>query len=231
MFRYRETKQIRQKIMILLPNLIRKIVRYQNFSNTQKGSSTEAFHTVRQKSCDRKSWYSSPLSHIKSTDIRIFLIIRRVLLRNVSVLWDSTISTEICDRRPNPFLLEIFLYGKLSEPQKLLSTKCFVTMGHNKCEELPPSPVLFIKCFHTWLLLNHRRVPVRNVPVLRDKTILTENNVTPLPPFSTVYYFDTRKFLQLRNVPPKNVLVVWGGKFPHAGSWYAPQFLPPIFSD
>ena len=56
-FRYCETKQFWQKIVLPAPSLIPNIFRYQKFSETQKGSSTKFFGTVRQKFFNGKSWY------------------------------------------------------------------------------------------------------------------------------------------------------------------------------
>ena len=58
-FRYCETKSIRQKIEIPPPPLsfIYKIFWYQKFSETEKGSPTKFFGTIRQKKFDEKWWY------------------------------------------------------------------------------------------------------------------------------------------------------------------------------
>ena len=63
MFRYCGTKKIWRKIVILPPSsspLIHKIFRFQKFSETQKGSPTKFFGTVRRQILDGKSWYSPP---------------------------------------------------------------------------------------------------------------------------------------------------------------------------
>ena len=57
-FRYCGTKQFWRKIVIPAPSLIPNIFRYQRFSETQKGSSTNFFGTVRQKFFNGKSWYT-----------------------------------------------------------------------------------------------------------------------------------------------------------------------------
>ena len=82
------------------PLLIHKISRYQNFSETQKGSTTILFGTLIQKIFDGKSWYSlpspSPFLSIKFHETRTFLKHRRVPLRNVLVRCDKINSTENC---------------------------------------------------------------------------------------------------------------------------------------
>ena len=56
MFWYCETKQFWRKIVIPAASLIPNIFRYQNFSETEKGSSSKCFDTVRQNNFDGKSW-------------------------------------------------------------------------------------------------------------------------------------------------------------------------------
>ena len=63
MFRYCETKQFRREIVILAPSLIPNIFRYQKFCETQKGSSTNSFGTVRQKESMEKRDTPAPLMH------------------------------------------------------------------------------------------------------------------------------------------------------------------------
>ena len=64
------------------------------------------------------------------------------------------------------------------------STKGFATVRQKKSttNRDTPLPLLSTKSFHTWWFLNHREVPLRNVAVLWDKKISTENHVIPLPP-------------------------------------------------
>ena len=94
-FQYCETKKFWQKIVILPPSplLIRKIHRHLKFCETQKGSSAKWFGTVEENSFDVKSWYP-PLLSVTFLDARSFLKVGRVPLRNFSVVWDKTFSTE-----------------------------------------------------------------------------------------------------------------------------------------
>ena len=62
MFWYCETKQIWRKIVIPAASLIPNLFRYQKFSETQKGSSSKFFGTMRQRFSNGKSWY--PLAEI-----------------------------------------------------------------------------------------------------------------------------------------------------------------------
>ena len=58
-----------------------KIFDTRNFSETQKGSSTKFFGTVRQNSFCGKSWYPPPLLSLTLFDTRSFLKHRRVFQR------------------------------------------------------------------------------------------------------------------------------------------------------
>ena len=93
-FRYCETKQVWRKIVIPAASLIPNIFRYQNFSETEKGSSSKCFDTVRQNNFDGKSWYPPPLLSPTFFDTRNFLKHRRVPLRSFSALWDKNFPTE-----------------------------------------------------------------------------------------------------------------------------------------
>ena len=64
MFRYCETKQFRQKIVLLPPSPVsRNSFRNQKFSEAQKGCSTKNFGTVRQKLIDGNRDAPPPLSY------------------------------------------------------------------------------------------------------------------------------------------------------------------------
>ena len=64
------------------PSLIHKFFRYQKFCETQKGSPTNFFGTVRQNNFDKKSWNPPPLLSLKFFGTRNFLKHRRVPQRN-----------------------------------------------------------------------------------------------------------------------------------------------------
>ena len=81
---------------------IHKIFQYWKLSDTQNGSSTVCFCTVRQNNFEGKAWYSPP-------SISLFLNIfrhRRVPLRIFSLLCDQKIATE---NRDEPLLCIKFL--------------------------------------------------------------------------------------------------------------------------
>ena len=218
------------KIRESLPRFIHNIFRYQKSSETQKVSSTKCFPTVRQNKFDRKSWYSSPLSHIKSTDIRIFLIIRRVLLRKVSVLWDRTISTETRKRRPSPHLLEIFQYGKPSEPQKLFSTSVSLLWDVTNARYSSTPPPSFIhKSFPYYKICETQKATPRSDSLLWDTKSQRQIVILPSPfypqnlsipdcfrttegfPYETLRYCETEQFWQKITwlLSPPHLWTVW----------------------
>ena len=99
-----------------LPPLVQKNFRFQKNSGSQKRSSVEYFCTKGQNSFDGKSWYA-PLS-IKFFHIKLFLKRKMILLRNVSVLWDKTLSTE---KLPFPSYSQ-----KFSIPKGFWNRECFL---------------------------------------------------------------------------------------------------------
>ena len=89
------------EIVIAATSLKLNTFRHQNFFESMNGSSTKSFGTVRQKIFDGKFWYPPRLSHKpfhqrNNSETQH----RRVLLRNVTVLWDKTISTENHESQP-----------------------------------------------------------------------------------------------------------------------------------
>ena len=68
-------------------------------------------------------------------------------------------------------------------------------------------PLSFIIFSDTWNFLKHRRVPLRNVLVLQDKTISTESRYTPSPLLS-IKLFDARNFLKHRRISLRSFSVL-----------------------
>ena len=98
--RYCETKNFRHKIVILLSShpSYPKISSISEFFETQKGSPTKAFGTVRQQFFCWKLWY--PLLGINFFDTRNFVKHSKVPLGKDSVLWNKTLLTESRGTRP-----------------------------------------------------------------------------------------------------------------------------------
>ena len=109
MFQYGETKQFVRKIVIPTHCLILNIFRYQSFSKTQKGFSTNFSVVWDGKLLNEIVNILPPLTHlsIKCFDTTFFLKHRRFPLRCFSILWDINFSTESSDV-PCVFILKIF---------------------------------------------------------------------------------------------------------------------------
>ena len=126
---------------------------------------------------DGKSWYSlsppRPLIHKlfrswKSSETQH----TRVPLRNFSALRDKNFSIE---NRDFPLLgLKFFDTRNFLKGS---STKCFDTVRQNIFDGKSwyPPPLLSPTFFDTTIFLKHRKVPLRIVLILWDKTILSEN--------------------------------------------------------
>ena len=83
-----------------IPFLCVIFFRYLTFSETEEGSPTKFFATVRQKIWQKLVKQPLFFYPLKISKPEIFLKHRKVLLRNVSVRWDKTVSTENRDKRP-----------------------------------------------------------------------------------------------------------------------------------
>ena len=109
-----------------------------------------------------RSWKSSETQHT------------RVPLRFFSVLRDKKFSIENRD-----FTLLGIKFFDTRNFLKGSSTKCFDTVRPNKFDRKSwYPPPLIPNIFRYQNFLKHRRVPLRNVLILWDKTILTENRDT-----------------------------------------------------
>ena len=171
---------LRRKIVIP-PPLLHEKFRYQNFSETRKGSCTKFFGTVRQNTFDGKTWYPPPLVR---NIFRYPNLVKqwKVPLRKFSAQWDKKFSTENLDT-PSPALLSI----NFSIPETFWNTEGFLYEMIRYCETkqfwrkiVIPAPWLILNMFryHVTTVLKHWRVPLRNVSVLWDKTISMENRDT-----------------------------------------------------
>ena len=165
----------------MISPLRNKIFRYPKLCETQKGSSTEGFGTVKQNSFDGKSWYPAPLIPLTFLETRSFLKLGKFSLRTFSVVWDNTFSTT--NRDPAP-----------------LSTKHFHTRKFLKHRNVPPpkvsgvlrqklfdgkfwySPLFIQKVFRyrSFSETQHRRIPIQKISALWDKDFSAENLILPL---------------------------------------------------
>ena len=119
------------------PSLIPNIFRYPKLFETQKGSFTKWFGTVRQNNFDGKSRKPPPLLSLTIFDTRNFLKHRRVPLRNDSV--DKTILVENRNTRPLSYP-ERFSIPEINETLKNSPTKIFSTVRQKKSSETLDAP-------------------------------------------------------------------------------------------
>ena len=133
-FRYREITKLRRKIVILplpLPPLIPKVLRYENFSEAEKGSSKKNFVTVRHKKLELKSWHQ-PLFFKKVCLYQKVSETRKVFDYEVLRYCEKTnfwLKIAILSLS-HLFIQKLFRYETFSETQKGFSTKCFGTVTH-----------------------------------------------------------------------------------------------------
>ena len=168
-----ETKQFQRKIVKPTSCLIPNSFRYPKPFETQKGSSTKWFGTVRQNNFNGKPWFPPPPLSLTIFDTRNFLKHRGVPLRNDSVLWDKKLSKKSWYSAPRHKNIR---YLKLSETQKNPQRNDSVLRQNNfNAKSWNPPPLLSLTFFDTRNFLKRRRVPPRNDSVLWDKTISTEN--------------------------------------------------------
>ena len=128
-FRHRETKYFRRKIVILLCIRFFDTPIFWNF----EAMSAKFFGIVRPSLFDGKTWHPPPFSSIKLFETRIFRKNSRIPLRNFSALGDIKNSTENRDtpssfRPPSyPYFFsipEFFWYtDQKGSPTKFFSTE------------------------------------------------------------------------------------------------------------
>ena len=141
MRRYCEPKTL-TRILMPTPFLFLNVFRYRKFSETQKGSLTKSFDTVKQNSFTENPDTPTPLMHEKFLN-QIFSETMKASLRNVSIQWDKKILGQLW--RP-PTLFSLTFFQKIiSETQKVSSTKCLGTVRQKlstENRETPPPPML-----------------------------------------------------------------------------------------
>ena len=184
--------------MIPALSLIPNIVRYQHFSKTQKGSSTNFFSNVRK--FRRKIVMlppSLPVFSIKFCDTRTFLK-QSFPLRSLSVLWENKFSTEIRDTRPL-LLSQTFFDTRNFLKHRRVPPRIFAVLwdkfSMGEIVILPPSPLLPIKFCDGRSFLKHGRFPVRSFSVLWDNKVSTESCDTR-PLLLSLLFFDAGIFLK-----------------------------------
>ena len=182
------------------PPLIPNIFRYQRFSETQKGSLTKFFGTLRQEIFDGKSWYS-PLLSINFFATGIFLThSTEGFTRKFSALWYKKFSTENLDTPP-PLIHKLFRYREFSETQqRRVQLWIFSALWDKKISTVnldTPPPLLSINFFATGNFLKHSREGFSYGYFRHCETqnFWAANLDTPPPPLSLIHkLFRPRKF-------------------------------------
>ena len=183
-FRHRETKYFRRKIVILLCIKFFDTPIFWNF----EAMSAKFFGTVRPSLFDGKTWHPPPFSAIKLFETRIFLENSRIPLRNFSALGDIKNSTENRDTpssfRPPPLIHNFFRYQNFSDTQirKVPPTKFFSTETKKNFDTKSWDKSLKHKIFRYPKLVTHWRFPLPNFSALWDRHFSTENRDTPSSP-------------------------------------------------
>ena len=183
------------------PPLIPNIFRYQRFSETQKGSLTKFFGTLRQEIFDGKSWYS-PLLSINFFATGIFLThSTEGFTRKFSALWYKKFSTENLDTPP-PLIHKLFRYREFSETQqRRVQLWIFSALWDKKIStvnlDTPPPPLIHkLFRYREFSETQQRRVQLRIFSALWDTKFLGGKSwYSPPPPLSLIHkLFRPRKF-------------------------------------
>ena len=183
-----------------------EIFHYQNFFETQKGSPTNFFGTVRQKNSTQSS--DIPFLCIKFFETPNFLKHWRV---SHEIFWhcETNFLTEICDTPFYILCISFFPYKKSSQTQEGRFTKFLVLKQKIFDKTMMPS-VLCMKVFDNKYFWNTEGFPYEFFRNFEIKKISTENNEIP---FLSRNFFDTRNFLVHRIVTQQNFSVLWDKNF------------------
>ena len=164
----------------MISPLRNKIFRYPKPCETQKGSSTKGFGTVKQNSFDGKSSYPATLIPLTFLDNRNFLKLGRVSLRTFSVVWDNTISPT--NRDPAPLSAKNFHTRKFLKHRKVPPPKVSGVFRQKIFDgKFWYSPLFIQKLFRyrSFSETQHRRIPIRILSALWEKDFSAENLDTP----------------------------------------------------
>ena len=138
-------------------------------SETQKGSSTKCFGTVRWNHFDAQSWRPPPFLSLIFFDFKKIWNTERSLYGNFRYYETKKVDGESwCP--PTLFSLTFFDIKIISETQKGSSMKCFGTVSQKNWRGSWCPPPLFTSTFFKIKnFLKRRRVPLRNVSLLGNK--------------------------------------------------------------
>ena len=166
MRRYCEPKTLTR---ILMPThfIFLDVFRYRKFSETQKGSLTKTFGTVKQNSFTENADTPTPLMHEKFLN-QIFSETMKASLRNVSIQWDKKFMTIVTPTH--------FLFPNIFPKKNFWNTEGLLYEMFRYCEMKPfrrtivtTAPFLTLTIFRFQKDLEHRKVPLRKVSVVWDQ--------------------------------------------------------------
>ena len=209
MRQYCEPKTL-TRILMPTPFLVLNFFRYRKFSETQKGSLTKSFGTVKQNSFTKNPDTPTPLMHEKFLN-QIFSETMKASLRNVSIQRDKKfLGQSWC---PPTFFSLTFFQKIISETQKGSSTKCFGTVrwNHFDAQSWRPPPFLSLFFFDFKKIWNTERSLYEKFRYHEIKKVDGESWCVPT--FFSLTFFDIKKFLKHRRVHLRNVWVLWDKHF------------------
>ena len=196
-----------------------QIFRYPKLSETQKGSSTKWFGTVRQNNFDGKSWYSLPPPPLSSLTFSLPGIFWNTVQAGSSTKFFGTVRQKKFDRKswyslppPSPLVHNFFRYQKFCETQKGSPTKFFGTVRQQ---------IFYWKWWYSPLRYKIFRYPIFSETQKGSSTkwfgTVRQNNFDGKswfpPPLLSLTFFDTRNFLKHRKVPRWIFSALWDKNF------------------
>ena len=209
MRQYCEPKTL-TRILMPTPFLVLSVFWNRKFSETQKGSLTKSFGTMKQGSFTENPDTPNPLMHEKFLN-QIFSETMKASLRNVSLQWDKkSLRTIVMPTQ--------FLFPNIFPKNNFWNTEGLIYEMFRYCEMKPfrrtilttaPFPILNIFRFQTDL--EHRKVPLPKVSVPWNQK--SRRRVVMCTHFLFLYIFRHKKFLKPRTVHLRNVWVLWDKNF------------------
>ena len=194
-------------IHFLFPNIFPK----RKFSETQKGSSTKCFGTVRWNHFDAQSWRPPPFLSLLFFDFKTIWKTERSLFKKFRYYETKKVDGESwC---PPTFFSLTFFQKKISETQKGSSTKYFGTVrwNHSDAQSRRPPPLLSLLFFDFKKIWTTERSLYENFRYLRPKKVDGESWCPPT--FFSLTISDIKRILKHRRVHLRNVWVLWDKNF------------------
>ena len=172
--------------------------------------------------CETKNWQKLCLPPYIPHNFRNPKIseTQKVRLRNVSVLWDITVSRENHDRRPSPLIFESFWSQNLPELRRVPLWLFSLLWDQKTSKENRDYPslttLLSKKFFDIWSFLKHLGSPTKLFGTLRQNNF--DGKPWYPPTLSSLTLFDIRMFLKRRRFHLRIVSSSWDNNF-YRNSW------------